>query len=863
MAEATAAGTGVLPKGAAIGRYVVLGLVGRGGMGEVYAAYDPELDRRIAVKLLRGHAAGADAEGRLRLLREAQAIAKLSHPNVVVVYDVGTFRDSVFIAMEFVEGNTVGYWMQAAARTIKEVLSVFLAAGRGLAAAHAAGMVHRDFKPENVMLTKDGQVRVMDFGLARQLGEEGAAPVATSGGDSGRLGHLLALGEPDEPMPDGPSIDLDATAKLGPGGAVPAPAREANSGRFLNHKLTQTGALVGTPAYMAPEQFAGTTTDARTDQFSFCVALYEALYGQRPFDGDTIVALMANVVAGTVRDVPEGSHVPTRLRKILLRGLEADPSRRHPSMAELLAALETDPSARPRRWLFGIAAAVTCGAAVFVGARQMSTKRIAMCAGAPARLEGAWELGGPSARKREIEAAFTAKGKVGAARLFASVSALLDTYAERWAAMYTDTCEATHVRGEQSVEVLDLRMTCLGQRLTSLRALTDVLARADADVVENAVSAAGALPSLERCADVAMLKTVVQPPADPKVRQRVQDVGAAVARVRALGDSGQCNAASEAGKAAVVAARSTRYLPLIAEASYVAGEAAKFCTPVDDQVELFEDAVWAAEASQDDEIAVGASGSAGGLVADRLHDPKRAHFWIKHAEAILQRLPGHPLLEAYTLVDRGIVDMAAGDYAADLEEQRRALEIKERILGPLHPDSAGSAMNVGVALHELGRDGEAEAYARRAVETYLSLLGPNSARGATAVYDWAETLLGLGRSAEARDAFRRATDAWSHTGGDPFLVAAGQLGAARVDLYEKHPDEARRKIEPVLSVLTRDAVLGGEARVTLADALWVTPRERRRAVELVRAARRDLTAAAAPPSSIAKCDAWLAAHVAR
>src|SRR3954462_11304837 len=161
-----------LAKGATLGRYVILGLLGRGGMGEVYAAFDPELDRKIAIKLLRARpGTGADAsQGQTRLLREAQAIARLSHPNVVVVYDVGTFEESVFIAMEFVEGSTLGYWLHAETRAPREVLEVFAAAGRGLAAAHAAGIIHRDFKPENVMLTKDGQVRVMDFGLARQIG---------------------------------------------------------------------------------------------------------------------------------------------------------------------------------------------------------------------------------------------------------------------------------------------------------------------------------------------------------------------------------------------------------------------------------------------------------------------------------------------------------------------------------------------------------------------------------------------------------------------------------------------------------------------------------------------------------------------
>src|SRR5450432_2835219 len=177
--------SGALDRGATVGRYVILAPVGRGAMGEVYAAFDPELNRKVALKLLRSNRDGV--EGRTRLLREAQAIAKLQHPNVVVVFDVGTFDANVFIAMEFVEGRTLGAWLSAAPRSRAEIVEVFLAAGRGLAAAHAAGLVHRDFKPDNVMVTDDGQVRVMDFGLARQASEasEGApsaAPLAPAAG---------------------------------------------------------------------------------------------------------------------------------------------------------------------------------------------------------------------------------------------------------------------------------------------------------------------------------------------------------------------------------------------------------------------------------------------------------------------------------------------------------------------------------------------------------------------------------------------------------------------------------------------------------------------------------------------------------
>src|SRR6185503_6295830 len=221
-----------LAKGATIGRYIVLGLLGRGGMGEVYAAYDPELDRKIAVKLLRarGRSAAALADGKTRLLREAQAIARLSHPNVVVVYDVGTYAESVFIAMEFVEGNTLGYWLESQSRGWREVMDVFALAGKGLVAAHAAGLVHRDFKPDNVMITKGGQVRVMDFGLAREQVRDDEPSLAKRAVlDAEARAAALA-----ETLP--PDVDPDATAKLGDAGPDAPPP--SGSGGYLQVKLT-------------------------------------------------------------------------------------------------------------------------------------------------------------------------------------------------------------------------------------------------------------------------------------------------------------------------------------------------------------------------------------------------------------------------------------------------------------------------------------------------------------------------------------------------------------------------------------------------------------------------------------------------
>ncbi len=266
-----------LGRGAIIGRYVVLGLVGRGGMGEVYAAYDPELDRKVAVKLLRVKAGNGVSltEGRQRTLREAQAIARLSDPNVVVVYDVGTFEDKVFIAMEFVDGNTVTFWLEQKPRTWQEVLRVFIAAGRGLTAAHQKGLVHRDFKPDNVMVGRDGQVRVMDFGLARQMDKPGIKEHRPRSTPPGQKRGDIEVGTGTLPL-EHRAVPIDeGTLVLNPGLAESGESMQSSVSGLFDARLTRTGAMMGTPAYMAPEQFFGKETDARTDQFSFCVALYE------------------------------------------------------------------------------------------------------------------------------------------------------------------------------------------------------------------------------------------------------------------------------------------------------------------------------------------------------------------------------------------------------------------------------------------------------------------------------------------------------------------------------------------------------------------------------------------------------------
>ncbi len=285
-----------LQQGSTVGRYVVVSLLGTGGMGMVYLAYDPELDRKVAIKLLHPEASSflLGTDGRAWLLREAQAMARLWHPNVVSVYDVGRFEDQVFVAMEFVDGRTLSHWLREKPRSWREVLGVFKEAGKGLAAAHSAGIVHRDFKPGNVLVSKEEAIKVTDFGLAYT-----------------------------------PSISSDQ--RPGTPGKSPGIARSP-------------GGVAGTLGYIAPEQLRGETPDARADQYSFCVALYEALIGEHPGEGSTLSNLSSQLeakhAANEMLEVPTGSSVPGWVLRPVIRGLSSDPTNRFESLDALMKSLQ-------------------------------------------------------------------------------------------------------------------------------------------------------------------------------------------------------------------------------------------------------------------------------------------------------------------------------------------------------------------------------------------------------------------------------------------------------------------------------------------------------------------------------------------
>jgi serine/threonine-protein kinase len=823
-----------------IGRYVVLAVVGRGAMGQVYAAYDPKLNRKVAIKVLRAQPGGdvVDPNLRLRMVREAQAIAKLSHPNVVIVHDVGAFESEVFVAMEFVDGQTLSEWLASEPRAWPDVLKIFTDAGRGLVAAHEKDLVHRDFKPDNVMIGADGHVRVMDFGLARSTAATvpwraapppGAAAAARPGSSAVTL----------DGRGDG---DLAATREVSPvHGSSEAPANVASDVTAL--QITHAGAVLGTPAYMAPEQFLGDETDARTDQFSFCVALYEALYRVSPFAGKNFDERKQGVLGGEVREPPPRNGVPPQIRKVLLRGLSRDPALRWPSMKTLLAALEDN-----RR---------------FSGRRRLAS-------GAAAKLKGVWEA--PVRRrpvesqaKAEMRRAFLATGKPYAAAAFEGAGRILDEYAAKWSAMYVDICEATHVRGEQSPEVMDLRMTCLLDCLEDLRALTLLFRNADAGVVQNAVKAANALGGIERCADVALLRVAVRPPEDSTTRAAVDRLRAKLAEVRALDNVGRYGDALEALAPLEEEIHGVGYRPLSAETLLMRGRLQTDRRELQLAAQALEEAVWLAEVCRHDEVVAEAAGTLVYVVCEMGPDLALAEVWGRHAEAVLGRMGGHDVMWGLLLNNRAIMRWRQGRLPEGLEDARRSLAAKERAGGTDNPDNALSLNNIALMLVERGELHEALQLIERGVSVCERGYGPEHPASGLLLSNHAEILNRLDRFEEARASAARALAIFEvETGSDNVALSYPLAGLGVALLGLGCAGDALPFLERAAAF--RDTTVPepahwGEVHFALARALRAVGRDLPRARALAEEAREEYRRAPPGPvvaRGLACIDAWLA-----
>jgi len=586
----------LLAPGAVVGRYQLGELLGSGGMGRVYRAHDPQLSRDIALKVLHQRYAGEReaAAHRRRLLREAQALAKLSHPNVVAAFDVGTHEDVVFVAMELVQGESLRGWLREPRRQ-SEVLRVLIAAGQGLVAAHAAGVLHRDFKPANVMVSPDGRVRVVDFGLAR---------LALAGAD-------LADGA-------GP-----ASSERG----------ERSSPSLLDGELTEPGILMGTPGYISPEQLRGEPADVLADQYSFAVTAFVALTGQKPSERTGAAD------AGDDRlDWPR--RVPRRVRRIVERGLAPLPSQRHPSVAAMVKALER--AIGPRRRT-GALAAVAFGAMLVAGGTAVLKARStrATCQVGAGALQHVWD----SQRRAALHDALASTGRPNAEEAFGLLAGRLDAFQSAWLAMKHESCVATYVRGEQSEKVLALRTGCLERKLAGAGALVTAFSRPDPGAVDRA---AGAMPdSIEECADTGvLLGTADRLPADPAARATIARLGSAFAVTRSLAVAGQYKEARAAAEGQLAEARALGHQPTIAQALRSAAFAIYSQARTADERKQGEaylrEAIPLAARAGDDRLVASTSSYLFNLLAYGQRRIQEAEAMLPHVEALVIRGGSHP-----------------------------------------------------------------------------------------------------------------------------------------------------------------------------------------------------------------------------
>ena len=714
------AGPMVLGRGAQVGRYVVVHPLGRGGMGVVYLAYDPELDRRVAIKLIdaRGRSPEKQALARARLLREAQSLARLSHPAVVTVLDVGTFEDRVFVAMEYVDGPTLSQWITRERPNWRQVLAVLRRAGTGLEAAHLAGLVHRDFKPDNIMIRSDGRVVVLDFGLARfTAGEDGAASGVRPG---------TALEDTDSDV-------------------VPDARRSSSS---LSHSLTQPGRVMGTPAYMAPEQHLGLPTDARSDQFSFCVTLYEALYGERPFGHGSSANLAFKIGQGQIQPPRRSAKVPRWLRRVAVRGLAADPEDRHPSMTALLHVLARDPGRK--RWTVlagGVLLSASAGAYVALAGQSA---QMSACGGGEQRLAPIWN----ESRRNAIAQAFAATGKSFADDTARRVTESIEKYSRHWLTSHRDACEATAVHHEQSEAVLDLRMRCLDRDLEQLSAVVEVLSESDVEVLAQAVDAVGELPNPDHCADIDALRRGDRVPR-PVDRDAADAFERQFARAKALRDLGGHKDASSAVHEVVQAARRLAHAPSITRALLLAASIQQEDHQWDQMETTLRQAMMSADRAHDDSLRAQAMISLAELEAQRSPSSPAATEWAQAAGAVIHRVGSPPYLRAALEEVHGATARERGDMKTAAEHYATALAMYEAHAEASDPILPKTLLNLANVQVRSGQLEESRKNTLRALKLQEAYYGPDHPQLSRTINLLASIDVESGRSEEGLAGFRR------------------------------------------------------------------------------------------------------------
>jgi tetratricopeptide (TPR) repeat protein len=698
--------------GTVLGRYRVTGVRGAGGMGVVLSAYDPQLDRQVALKLLRPDGDQSDPErGRQRLVREAQLMARVRHPNVVTVHDVVADEQRVVIAMELVEGLTLREWLEARPRTPAEILAAFRAAGRGLMAAHRAGVVHRDFKPDNVLIDANDHVLVSDFGLA--------------------WSHAIAR----------------------------APSAPQGSAAGLASKATTT---VGTPAYMAPEQLSGDRVDASADQFSFCVALFEALCGSRPFEGNTVAELLASMRARRLRPLPRT--VPVQVSRALQRGLSLEPNERYPNMKELLERLA--PPGRRRAPLVAVAVVLGLAAVAIVGAR-----REASCRPTRQRIEAIWPTERERALAERLGTRITKSRATQASQRMAAVSAdLRDGWAE--------VCASTTAEDAP-------KKTCLEARIAQAEVVANVVSLPETDA-RAATTLIARLDDAEGCRNGELL-TLIPPPADAASQARIASARLAAMMADGARLSGKADEATAHAERAIELAKTSGWRPVEADALLAKAQVARGRGKFKDAEALLGEALLAAEAGRHFEALARISVQHVLVLGSQTMRPDEAETWVRRAEAALEQLPRprlraevdtatamlrsaqvdlerglassdralkwteryDPLSTADLRSMRALMYLQDGQHLRALQEVRVAVSARSEILGPSHPLTIHARLAQGEAEARSGLVADAEKTLTATLDEVRRRSDLNPTNAATGLAALAIALEGRGQPAEA------------------------------------------------------------------------------------------------------------------
>jgi eukaryotic-like serine/threonine-protein kinase len=746
--------------GGQLGRYLVIEELGRGGMGVVLRAYDPKLQREVALKFVRTDA--FEVSSQARLVREARAMARLAHPHVVAVYDVELGED-VMVVMEYVPGMTLGRWLERETRAYEEIVERFVAAGRGLAAAHAEGLLHRDFKLDNVLVGEDERVRVTDFGLARVSESASRESVSTDVADARQSSESVRVGE-----------------------------------ERVTVELTVAGAVMGTPRYMAPEQSEDREIDARADQYAFCVALWRALTGRWPFEGRGRALLQAKR-GGAPRWSSEVA-VPRHVVEALRRGLSADPAQRWPSMSALLAELGRDPSRRRRRLLAaGMLALVSVGA--WGVQRVQQARTLAACASEGAALEEVWNEG----RANAIAAAFEGTGLSYAANTWSRSRRRLDAYAEDWKSTRRRACEQAESERTLAPELARASRACLDEHLADLDALLQELEVPNAAAVQNAATATASLPLLHACTAENRLRHRTDDPSDPAVQGEIRVLRARLSRASAARATARYTEALQEAEAVLEEASALSWAPLVAEANLAVAAAQEDLGRYEDARAGYEDAFFLAGAAARDAQALDAASSLIHVIGYQLAQHEEGRHWGRVSQMLADRLGLSDDLRQGRLLERlAFIHSETGEYEDAKALLQRALAIREKALGPDHLGVATSLHNLANVHRATGAHEEAKALLQRTLAIREETLGPEHPEVASSLNNFANVHKGVGAYEEAKALLQRALAIREKTLGPEHPKVASSLNnLAAVHLAAGRYEDAQALLERALAILEK------------------------------------------------------------